>query len=325
MGAYIKIIRLPFLLAIVAAQLIVHYQYLRTIIGIEQYDMPNYLLAIMCVTTLFIAAGGFVINDYYDLRIDEINRPLTRIVGNEITKNTAMNMYIAFTAVAICLSVIIGIITKSLGISLVYMSMIGLLWFYSSSYKRILFLGNILFAASTTMSIVSVAILEQHSLLVWWANQLEAHGYYVNQTSLSMADPTVSQMYKVIGILSVLIFVWCFILDLIRNFEEEKGETEMECHTIPIVYGRKTGKIMALSLIFVANMICIYMLLSNFNILHSVSIQYYVLTTFAFSVALSYFVYNCEHRRDCKICKNLVYINILFCVCFGFLYTYLKA
>ena len=42
--------------------------------------MENVVL-VLVLSTLFIAAGGYVINDYFDVKIDQINKPNEVFVG----------------------------------------------------------------------------------------------------------------------------------------------------------------------------------------------------------------------------------------------------
>ena len=48
-----------------------------------------------------IAAGGYVINDYFDVKIDRINRPDDLIVTRIISRDAAMLIFQVLTAVGI--------------------------------------------------------------------------------------------------------------------------------------------------------------------------------------------------------------------------------
>ena len=53
-------------------------------------QLPWYLLLLIMLATVGIAAGGYVINDYFDVKIDRINRPDEVVVTRSVSKPAAM-------------------------------------------------------------------------------------------------------------------------------------------------------------------------------------------------------------------------------------------
>ena len=145
---YVKLIRLPNLLLVVTIQLMMYHWVLIPVLA--QYTlepaMPPADFYIMLLSSFFIAAGGYVINDYFDMRIDEINKPLTRVVGRTLTKKQTMLFYQVLSGIGMLLGILLCVKTRSLTNFLVYVMFLGLLWFYSSSYKRQYVLGNLIVA-----------------------------------------------------------------------------------------------------------------------------------------------------------------------------------
>lgn len=319
--SYLKLVRLPLLALIALSQIFFHFFIARSIVAIPEYDMPTLQLVLIVCSTLFIAAGGFVINDYFDMRIDEINRPFTRIVGNEISRHEAMTFYIVLSAIGLICSLALGWMVSSMFMSFFFLTVFGLLWFYSSSYKRILVLGNLMVALAVALIPFVVALFEQRSILVWWGQQLALNGCAVDAENLSRADTTIFEVYSVIGTFSVLIFFWVVVLEIIRNLEEQNGEREMECHTLPIVYGDKIARCVAISIIVLINLFCIYSIAQNIELLKSVTISFYVCTSLAFSAALSYFVWVADHRRDYSKCRTLIYLILASIIAYSYVFS----
>lgn len=303
------------------AQLIVHFCYVGTAVGVTEYNLPLSQLIIMVVTTVVVAAGGFVVNDYFDMRIDEINRPLTKIVGNKIGRHETMTYYVILLVVGLVLSIVLGFLTQSFFLCFVFFSVVGLLWFYSSSYKRILGLGNIMVAFAVALVPFIVAMFEQRYVPVWWAEQISMRGYEVTSETLKMANPTISLIYTIVGTISLIIFGWIFVLEIVRNLEEENGEREMECHTFPIVWGQQTARYIAITVVVLINVFCCAALLVHLEALKPISLSYFVCTSVAFSAALIYFIKVADHRRDYKICRLLLYLILASVICYGFVFA----
>ena len=188
--AYLKLLRLHILLIIAFAQLVLHYFVTAHIVGMD-YAMPTLELSLIVVSTVLIAAGGFVINDYYDMRIDEINHPLTRLVGNDISKSAAI--------AAVASSAVLGFITQSIDFCFILVTVVGLLWFYSSSYKRTLIVGNLIISLSTAMIPFIMALFEGRAIMRWWMEKLSSNGILVTDENLSEATPTINYNYEIIG------------------------------------------------------------------------------------------------------------------------------
>lgn len=316
--AYLKLLRIPLLLLIAIAQLLVHYGITTHIVGMD-YDMPVYELTLFIISTMVIVAGGFVINDYYDMRIDEINHPLTRIVGNEVSKKATMNLYIALFVIGIILVGVLGFTTSNINLCFIQITIIGLLWFYSSSYKRTIG-GNFIIALSLALIPFTLAIYEGSSIMNWWMLKLATNGIVVTFDKLQEAEPVINQNYMMTGYISIFVFLFGFIHEVERNLYEENGERELECHTIPIVYGEQTAKNVIYGVLAVTNIVLVIILASNYGELKLQSVSYYVCTVLAFSVALYMFTKNAQFPKDYTTCLLICKLLLMAVVGFGIIY-----
>ncbi len=319
--AYIKLLKIHYLLAIILCQLLVHYCVSVPIIKLE-YDLPIMHLVMIIISSIFTAASGFVICDYYDMRIDEINHPLSRIVGNEIPKSNVMFLYIVLFVSAIISSLFLGIVTKAWDLSFIFLTVLGLLWFYASSYKRTLIVGNIIAALSISTIPFIVALYDGRYILTqWWAEKLSSNGVFVTEQDLMSAVPSVEHIYQVVGYISLYVFMWIFIHEIIRNLYEEEGERELECHTIPIVYGDVIAKKVISLLVILLNLVLIYTLVKNIAALHQNSVSFYICTTFIFSVFLIMMLFKAEYKKDYRICCNLSLLIAILGVVYSLIYA----
>ena len=129
--------------------------------------LPAYILVLLTIAVVFVAAGGYVINDYFDVKIDRINRPDSVIVTRTISKPAAMRLSVILSAIGVISGIVAAVLLKSMTIGIIMIIVPGLLWFYSSSYKRLLIIGNVTIAllAATTPLLVAFANEAQMKIL----------------------------------------------------------------------------------------------------------------------------------------------------------------
>ena len=91
-----------------------------------------------------IAAAGNVINDYYDIKIDYVNRPNQVVVGRYLKRRAILFIHAGFNTLGI-----LGGFLISWQIGLVNILAAGLLWLYSNQLKRLPLWGNLTVAILT--------------------------------------------------------------------------------------------------------------------------------------------------------------------------------
>lgn len=213
MSSIIKLIRFNNLLIIAATQLITYY-FLRSSDTFPPETNINFLLFIL--STSFIAAAGYIINDYFDIKIDMINNPDRVVVGTLIRMRTAMTAHLILNATALIIGFYI-----SWKIGLLYIFTGFLLWQYSVSFKKQLLTGNLCIALLMSISLFSVWLFDNSILLNW----LAFYAFFAFLTGL--------------------------IREISKDVEDMKGDEAFECKTFPIVYGfYKTKKLLTGLVIF---------------------------------------------------------------------------
>ena len=193
-------------------------------------QLPWYILLLTIVATVLIAAGGYVINDYFDVKIDRINRPDELIVTRSISKPAAMQLSLWLSAIGIVCGLVAAWMLRSLTIGIVFIIVPGLLWFYSSSYKRLFLIGNLtiaLLAALTPMLIAmsNVAVLQNR------------FGMILPYTTL------VHDLYAWLGGFALFAFLLTWIREIVKDLQDQMGDRELECHSMPVVWGETWTKV----------------------------------------------------------------------------------
>lgn len=213
--------------------------------------MPCWVFMLLILSTVCIAAGGYVINDYFDVKIDRINRPDDIVVTRHITRDGAMLLFQLLTAIGVIAGLTIAWWAKSWTLTMVFIVIPGLLWFYSASYKRQLLLGNIVVAFMSALVPLLVAI---------------ANADYLNHIygDTLAYTPIVGQLYVWLGGFAGFAFLLTLAREMVKDIEDIEGDREMECRTIPIVWGVKTTKVIVTCLMVVIATLIAYL---NFNVL----------------------------------------------------------
>lgn len=200
------------------------------------YSLNFFLLVL---STVLIAAAGNVINDYFDVRADRINKPNRLIIGIYVKRRWAIISHWMMNFSAFVIAVYLSWRYQSFWYLFIHLLSINLLWGYSMYFKRKMIVGNMIIASLTALVPVLVAI------------------YFHLQTGMvvGIAFPY-STSIDVIWTNAMLFGGFAFLLNLVReivkDIQDIPGDKVLRARTIPIVYGIKSSKL-----------ICYFLLISS--------------------------------------------------------------
>lgn len=199
-------------------------------------QMPWWILVLLIMSTICIAAGGYVINDYFDVKIDRINRPDDMVVTRVISREGAMRWFYFLTAVGITAGLATAWWAHSWNLLFIYVVIPGLLWFYSASYKRMLLVGNLIVAFISALVPLIVAIIHADYLQHLYGDSLAY-------------TPIIGQLYIWLGGFALFSFLLTWAREVVKDMEDIEGDREMECRTMPIVWGETASKVVVTILV----------------------------------------------------------------------------
>lgn len=278
------------------------------LLQLEQFGelMPWWVLTLLIVSVVGIAAGGYIINDYFDVKIDRINRPDNLVVTRIISRDTAMNLFYGLTAVGVIAGTVVAWWAHSWTLLFTYVVIPGLLWFYSASYKRMFLIGNLVVAFASAIVPLLVAI----------ANADYLHHLYQNALAYS---PIVGELYVWTGGFAAFAFLLTWVREIVKDIEDIEGDREMECRTLPIVWGDKVAKIIATILLVVIATLIVYILFAVLPFSHewkSLPTRYVVfglIVPILCSIVLLWAANNrTEYHRVQTIIKFTMFMGMLF-------------
>jgi 4-hydroxybenzoate polyprenyltransferase len=182
-------------------------QYITAVYLIDTRLMLDWHLAVLSFATVLIAAAGYIINDYYDVKIDLINKPERVVVGRGISRRYAILLHSALSITGILMGLVLG-----WKIGVVNFFSVFLLWLYSNLLKRLPFIGNFVVAFLTGSSI-AVLLFQYPS-----------------------AQKTNILIYALFA------FFMTLVREIIKDMEDLKGDNTFGCKTLPIVWGLRRTK-----------------------------------------------------------------------------------
>jgi 4-hydroxybenzoate polyprenyltransferase len=198
-----------------------------------QMPLINFILLVMA--TVFITAGGYVINDYFDIKTDLINRGRV-IVGTKIPRRQAMLWHLVLNLAGILIGFYISWRAGYLMLGAFFLLVSGLLYFYSASYKRQFLIGNLIVALLTAMVPLLVVIYDWPALYKY---------YSVN----SIRPPEINFIFYWVGGFAIFAFFTTLARELIKDIEDFEGDAAYGRNTVPVVTGILTARIISISLI----------------------------------------------------------------------------
>lgn len=251
-------------------------QYLTRIFLIGPKDnwveiITDYQMFLICFSTLLIAAAGYIINDYFDVKIDLVNKPQRVVIGRYLKRRMAISVHQVFN--------VIGVLTGLLinkWIALVYILSVTLLWFYSERYKRMPFFGNFIVALLTALSLIVISL------------------HYPQNRDMVM-------------VYAVFSFFISLVREIVKDMEDMKGDKAHGCRTLPIIWGIRRTKTLLFAIIALFVILLFSMSPAFTNELHQVALLSVTLPV----LIIVYLIYKADTIRKYAQLSSLCKITML--------------
>ncbi|MDR1544511.1 MAG: geranylgeranylglycerol-phosphate geranylgeranyltransferase [Prevotellaceae bacterium] len=319
----LNLIRYKNLIFIVLIQWLIYFSVLMPILQKYAFlsaPLPSGIFWLLTLATVLIAAGGYVINDYFDLKIDRINRPESVIIGEKISKKAAMSLYITLTSAGVLLGVVVAILLKSSTLGFIFAITAGMLWFYSSSYKRQFLVGNLIVAFSSALAVLVVLAAERASFSSIYSDEL------IRQMPPSLLETyriMIKELYFWVCGFALFAFLLTLVREVVKDLEDIVGDREMECRTLPIVWGEKNAKIVVTCLLS-AILTGLFFVVHKFNLPNdNISFRYFIFGILLPSTISIVFLWN--KKFSYKISGDLIKFTMLTGILYTLIFNYLIA
>jgi 4-hydroxybenzoate polyprenyltransferase len=232
--AFLRLIRWPNLVFIVLTQFLFYCCVIlpayntQTIKGAWFLSWP--LFWWLSASSVLIAAAGYIINDYFDLNIDQVNKPDNIIIQKFIKRRWAIFWHLTLSFAGVVITFIISWKIGNWVIGPVNLATIFLLLFYSTTFKKKFLIGNIIISLLTAWVVFVLYICELD--LVTFTQEISYHA-------------AMTKIFKLTVLYGGFAFVISLVREVIKDMEDIKGDEKYGCRTIPIVWGIPASKVFA--------------------------------------------------------------------------------
>lgn len=229
LSAFFRLIRWPNLFFIVLTQMLFRYFILPFVYqeghpGYENIKLSEPLFYLLVFASVCIAAAGYIINDYFDENIDQVNKSSKVIVGKFINRRTAILLHAFLSFIGLLLSIYIGYKLANIFIPFFNFLAIILLLVYSSTFKKKILIGNIIISVLTAWTILVLTLAEY-------------------RFRISPDDIVWHRLLKMSFIYAGFAFIISLIREVIKDMEDIEGDIKYGCKTMPIVWGLPVSKV----------------------------------------------------------------------------------
>ncbi len=275
LGAFFKLIRYPNLVFIALTQLLFYYcivlpaqqKYPESSLTLGQKELIILIMASLC-----IAAAGYIINDYFDLNIDKVNRPDRLVIEKLIKRRWAILWHLSLSAAGLALSFYLGWKINNPLPGILNSIAVILLWFYSTTFKKQLLIGNII-----------ISLLTAWVVLVIYVCEIKFNIISISAPQLAF----ITTIFKAAVLYGGFAFILSVIREVVKDMEDMEGDSKYNCHTMPITWGIRASKVYTAVWIIVLG--AALLILS----IYAIQVKWWLLAVYiiVFTITPLYFIY----------------------------------
>ena len=226
--AFFRLVRGTNLLFVILTQVLFEYCIFFPVFSPEKRHANEQIqFWLLVAASVFIAAAGYIINDYFDLNIDEINKPDKVIVNRIISRRWTIFWHLFLSCCGILFSVM-ALPVQYAHLLIANIATVVLLLFYSISFKKQLLIGNIIVSALAAWTIFIIFFSK------FRLNEIGLHNPYRYEYA---------KLYKLAVVYAGFAFIISLIREVIKDMEDVHGDQKYNCRTMPIVWGINTSKV----------------------------------------------------------------------------------
>lgn len=224
---FLKLIRYPNLLMLAFMQLIFRYGFLK--LQNIPLALNDWQYGLLVLSTVLIAAGGYVINNIFDQDTDNDNKPNNVIVGKSISETNAYSIYLALNITGVSIGFYLSNVIAKPGFAALFILIAATLYFYAINWKQMLLIGNFIVALLLSFSVIIIGIFDLFPV--------------VNQSN----QPLMANLFSILIDYAVFAFMINFIREIVKDLEDANGDYNQGMRTLAITLGiSRTAKVVSI-------------------------------------------------------------------------------
>jgi len=284
MISFFQLIRYKNLLMVLLTMILTKYALINSFISNPSLTSIDFI--ILSLSILFITAGGYIINDLYDIEADTINKPLKVYISKSISKKNAWFIYLLSSTLGVSLGIYLSVIKNSDFLSFYFIGTTLLLFLYSVLLKKQVFIGNLCISLLVALPIYLLYKFDSNSKTI--SNILQ---YFFLST--------------VVFYYMFFAFLTTMIREIIKDIEDINGDYTVKLKTLPIVIGKTRARNIS---IFLSVVLLLFLFLVSSN--YFISKKYFLGTIMLMiSIIVVHFIFkswNASTKKQFHYLSNLM-------------------
>jgi 4-hydroxybenzoate polyprenyltransferase len=308
--AFLKLVRIENLVIIALTQILLRYFVLEKVLGNHlQLTLDDLLFYLMVTSTVLIAAAGYIINDYFDVKTDMINHPDTVVVGRVIKRRWAIILHVTLTTLGVLLGIYVALKAGYLRLAIFQIAAATLLWFYSTHFKKQLLTGNLV-VALLTASVTFMPFIFEMGIM-----QRTHPDFSGNHLLIILSCMKTTLFFALFAFLTTL------AREIIKDLEDYKGDEATGGRTMPIVWGVHSARIFSAFIILITVILLCVAIYNQWRFYHLILTFSNLYIFFALIVPLLALELILIKARDSRHYRNASII-LKFIMLFGISYSF---
>lgn len=266
---------------------------------LKQQDIPlalaDWQYGLLVLSTVLLAAAGYVINNILDVATDRINKPNDVIIGKGISETRGYNIYIGLNITGVAIGCYLSNVIMRPTFAVIFILIASVLYFYSTSLKQIMVLGNFVVAAVLSFSVIIIGVFD-----LFPATNAE------NQAQMA-------SMFSILIDYALFAFMINFIREIVKDIEDVNGDYNQGMNTLPIAIGNSRAAKIALGFSIIPFILCLLYINKYF-----LENNLYIVTLYAFAFVLApllYFIvkiFGAKSQKEFHHLSNVLKLILLF-------------
>lgn len=236
---------------------------------------------LLVLATLCIAAGGYVINDIYDVEADKINKPSKVIINTHISEKIALRLFIILNVIGVGIGFYLSNGIGKSGFFVIFFIASALLYIYSSFLKQILLVGNVIISLVVALSILLVGVFELLPVINDSNREIQIF------------------FFRLILDYAIFAFTINFIRELVKDIEDIDGDHKAGMQTLPIVLGRERANKIVFVLSLIPLFAVVYYVVDNL-FKQQLLVGYFLVLVIAPLIYVTIKLFSAEHKSHYK-------------------------
>lgn len=302
MKYYLKLIRIENLLMVAFMQLIVKYGFFNHIhfkdaLGALQslvlwQSLSDFQYILFVFATICIMAGGYVINNIFDVDTDTINKPQNVVVGKYISEKIAYNLYFILTCIGVGLGFYLSRVINKPAFATIFVICAALLYIYSNGLKQIPILGNAIIGILASLSILNIGF------------------FNIMPAIYSGNEFFMKTLLAILTDYAIFAFFLHFAREIIKTIEDYEGDKTYEISTVATSFGIKTAKTITFVTLLILIGYLVYYIIENLS--HNLyTVAYFIVFIIAPLLFTMLKLFHADKKDDFSFLSKLLKIVML--------------